>query len=202
MTTSINIRRGTPHATANPHRAGVLVTPSRKRFFIMVLLFITVVINYLDRSNLSIAAPAMTSELGIDPIARRADLLRVRLDVRRHADPRRLAGRSRAAAHSVQRRIAAVVDRHGDARLRCQFHRVVRIAHGGRCAGSAGVSDQQPRGDDVVSRARTCHGDRFLHVGAVRRPGIPDAGTGLAAASNLAGTWCSSPPARWASSGR
>ena len=45
-----------------------LVTPSRKRFFIMVLLFITVVINYLDRSNLSIAAPAMTSELGIDPI--------------------------------------------------------------------------------------------------------------------------------------
>ena len=43
-----------------------LVTPSRKRFFIMVLLFITVVINYLDRSNLSIAAPALTSDLGID----------------------------------------------------------------------------------------------------------------------------------------
>jgi len=34
-----------------------LVTPGRKRFFIMVLLFITVVINYRDRSNLSIAAP-------------------------------------------------------------------------------------------------------------------------------------------------
>ena len=45
-----------------------LVAPSRKRFFIMVLLFITVVINYLDRSNLSIAAPALTSDLGIDPI--------------------------------------------------------------------------------------------------------------------------------------
>ncbi|WP_176509793.1 MULTISPECIES: MFS transporter [Pseudomonas] len=45
-----------------------LVAPSRKRFFIMVLLFITVVINYLDRSNLSIAAPALTRELGIDPI--------------------------------------------------------------------------------------------------------------------------------------
>ena len=45
-----------------------LVTPTRKRFFIMVLLFITVVINYLDRSNLSIAAPALTSELGIDPV--------------------------------------------------------------------------------------------------------------------------------------
>ena len=35
---------------------------------VMVLLFITVVINYLDRSNLSIAAPALTSDLGIDPI--------------------------------------------------------------------------------------------------------------------------------------
>ena len=45
-----------------------LVTPTRKRFFIMVLLFITVVINYLDRSNLSIAAPALTSDLGIDPV--------------------------------------------------------------------------------------------------------------------------------------
>lgn len=45
-----------------------LVAPSRKRFFIMLLLFITVVINYLDRSNLSIAAPALTSDLGIDPI--------------------------------------------------------------------------------------------------------------------------------------
>ncbi|MDG9876127.1 MFS transporter [Pseudomonas juntendi] len=55
----------------HPHtltRQATLSAPSRKRFFIMVLLFITVVINYLDRSNLSIAAPALTSELGIDPI--------------------------------------------------------------------------------------------------------------------------------------
>jgi ACS family D-galactonate transporter-like MFS transporter len=51
-----------------PASASALATPSRKRFFIMVLLFITVVINYLDRSNLSIAAPALTSELGIDPV--------------------------------------------------------------------------------------------------------------------------------------
>lgn len=49
-------------------RQASLAAPSRKRFFIMVLLFITVVINYLDRSNLSIAAPALTSDLGIDPI--------------------------------------------------------------------------------------------------------------------------------------
>jgi ACS family D-galactonate transporter-like MFS transporter len=48
--------------------AAAVATPSRKRYFIMVLLFITVVINYLDRSNLSIAAPALTSDLGLDPV--------------------------------------------------------------------------------------------------------------------------------------
>ncbi|MGE7993246.1 MFS transporter [Pseudomonas sp. NPDC089554] len=54
-----------PHTLAGQ---AALAAPSRKRYFIMVLLFITVVINYLDRSNLSIVAPALTSELGIDPI--------------------------------------------------------------------------------------------------------------------------------------
>ncbi|MEP6999030.1 MAG: MFS transporter [bacterium] len=33
---------------------------------VMVMLFVTVVINYLDRSNLSIAAPGMRAELGLD----------------------------------------------------------------------------------------------------------------------------------------
>jgi ACS family D-galactonate transporter-like MFS transporter len=48
-------------ATASP-------APSRKRFLIMLLLFVTVVINYLDRSNLSIAAPELMRELAIDPV--------------------------------------------------------------------------------------------------------------------------------------
>src|SRR2546423_8116226 len=39
---------------------------TRSRFAIMVMLFVTVVINYLDRSNLSITAPAMRAELGLD----------------------------------------------------------------------------------------------------------------------------------------
>ncbi|MFK3796420.1 MFS transporter [Pseudomonas sp. NPDC088444] len=51
-----------------PEAQAITATPTRKRFFIMVLLFITVVINYLDRSNLSIAAPALTNELGIDAV--------------------------------------------------------------------------------------------------------------------------------------
>ncbi len=40
--------------------------PTRSRFAIMALLFICVVINYLDRSNISITAPAMRAELGLD----------------------------------------------------------------------------------------------------------------------------------------
>lgn len=38
---------------------------TKKRFFIVFLLFITVVINYLDRANLSIAAPQMMKELNL-----------------------------------------------------------------------------------------------------------------------------------------
>src|SRR4051794_25052153 len=40
--------------------------PTRSRFVIMVLLFVCVMINYLDRSNISIAAPAMRAQLGFD----------------------------------------------------------------------------------------------------------------------------------------
>ena len=40
--------------------------PSRTRFAVMVLLFVSVTINYVDRSNLSIAAPAMRTALGFD----------------------------------------------------------------------------------------------------------------------------------------
>lgn len=42
------------------------VRPSRTRFAIMLLLFVSVTINYLDRSNLSITAPAMRTALGLD----------------------------------------------------------------------------------------------------------------------------------------
>jgi ACS family D-galactonate transporter-like MFS transporter len=44
------------------------VTASRRRFLVMGLLFVTVVINYLDRSNLSIAAPGIASDFGLHPV--------------------------------------------------------------------------------------------------------------------------------------
>ena len=40
--------------------------PSRSRYLIAALLFVSVTVNYLDRSNLSITAPAMRAELGFD----------------------------------------------------------------------------------------------------------------------------------------
>lgn len=42
--------------------------PTFMRYGVMLMLFVSVVITYLDRSNLSIAAPAMRAELGIDTI--------------------------------------------------------------------------------------------------------------------------------------
>lgn len=51
-----------------PAAAAFTAPPSRKRLIILALLFVTVVINYLDRGNLSIAAPALFKELHIDPV--------------------------------------------------------------------------------------------------------------------------------------
>jgi ACS family D-galactonate transporter-like MFS transporter len=42
--------------------------PTNRRFRIMGLLFVTIVINYLDRSNISIAAPSMASDFHLDPV--------------------------------------------------------------------------------------------------------------------------------------
>lgn len=53
----------TAHTAAMP---GAQAT--RSRYLIMVMLFVTVVINYLDRSNLSIAAPALKDEFGLDTV--------------------------------------------------------------------------------------------------------------------------------------
>ncbi len=44
------------------------MTPTRRRFFITGMLFVTVVINYLDRTNLAIAAPALAEYLHIDSV--------------------------------------------------------------------------------------------------------------------------------------
>jgi ACS family D-galactonate transporter-like MFS transporter len=42
--------------------------PTRHRYLVMLMLFVSVVITYLDRSNISITAPAMGKELGFDNV--------------------------------------------------------------------------------------------------------------------------------------
>ena len=45
-----------------------VTAPTRRRYRIMGLLFVTVVINYLDRSNVSIAAPSLVDQFHLDPV--------------------------------------------------------------------------------------------------------------------------------------
>ena len=42
--------------------------PTRVRYRVMLMIFVCVVITYLDRSNISITAPAMRKELGFDTV--------------------------------------------------------------------------------------------------------------------------------------
>ena len=42
--------------------------PTRQRYVVMLMIFVSVVITFLDRSNISITAPAMRKELGIDTV--------------------------------------------------------------------------------------------------------------------------------------
>ncbi|HWC59558.1 MAG TPA: MFS transporter [Verrucomicrobiae bacterium] len=55
---------------AAPARAAAVATgvkPTRVRFVVLAMLFVTVVINYLDRSNISVAAPSLSRDLNFDP---------------------------------------------------------------------------------------------------------------------------------------
>jgi MFS family permease len=147
--------------------AASLVTPTRKRFFIMVLLFITVVINYLDRSNLSIAAPALTTELGIDPIhvglifsAFGWTYAAMQLPGGWLVD--RVPPRILYTAALLLWSIATIMLGFA-ASFIALF--VLRMAVGG---------------DDVVPRARAGDGDWLLHLRAIRGAGVSDPGAGLA----------------------
>src|SRR3569623_68952 len=66
-------------AIAGARRCGVMPTahlrsgemtdnPTRYRFRVMLMIFVCVVITFLDRSNISITAPALRKELGIDTV--------------------------------------------------------------------------------------------------------------------------------------
>ncbi|WP_428485908.1 MFS transporter [Rhodopila sp.] len=57
-----------PAPLVRPGATSALAVPSKRRFVVMALLFVTVVITYLDRSNLSIAAPGIAREFALSPV--------------------------------------------------------------------------------------------------------------------------------------
>src|SRR5215218_1051931 len=44
------------------------IKPTRIRFRILALIFVSVVINYMDRTNISVAATAITNDLKLTPV--------------------------------------------------------------------------------------------------------------------------------------
>src|SRR6185312_7139420 len=54
-------------APARPTTLASELKATRVRFAVLAMLFVTVVINYLDRSNISVAAPALSKDLNFDP---------------------------------------------------------------------------------------------------------------------------------------
>ncbi|TFC02314.1 MFS transporter [Cryobacterium sp. MDB2-33-2] len=49
-----------------PERPRALAGTTKVRYVIAIMLFVTVVINYMDRANLSVAAPLISKEFGLD----------------------------------------------------------------------------------------------------------------------------------------
>src|SRR5215207_25121 len=45
-----------------------VLKPTRVRFRILALIFVSVVINYMDRTNISVAATAITDDLQLTPV--------------------------------------------------------------------------------------------------------------------------------------
>ena len=45
-----------------------VLKPTKTRFRILALIFVSVVINYMDRTNISVAATAITDDLQLTPV--------------------------------------------------------------------------------------------------------------------------------------
>jgi len=55
-------------ATAADRAAAAQAVRTRKRYIVLAMLFLVTTINYADRATLSIAGPALSKQLGIDPV--------------------------------------------------------------------------------------------------------------------------------------
>ena len=66
MSTATQSPRFTERPGADPPGSGA--RPTRARLSMLALLLLATTINYVDRSNLSIVAPFLSKELGLDPV--------------------------------------------------------------------------------------------------------------------------------------
>ena len=154
---------------AQVEHATSTMAPTNRRFRIMGLLFVTVVINYLDRSNISIAAPSLASDFHLDPV----QLGLVFSAFSWTYTPFQLPGGW--LVDRVHPRILYPVTimlwSLATLSLGLANGLVIadRAAHGGGLLRGADLPDQQPDRHDVVRREGTCHLHRRLYGGGVGR---------------------------------
>ena len=85
---------------------------TKKRFNILALIFVTVVINYMDRSNISVAAAAIGEDLSLTKVQLGLIFSAFGLTYSLAADSRRNYGRLREAKDTVSDHSGVVVAGH------------------------------------------------------------------------------------------
>ena len=154
--------------------AGITAQPSRVRLLILTLLTFGTLINYLDRTVISVAAPLMTTELGIDAVTMGivfsafswtyaaaqipGGILLDRIGVR-------LTYFLSVTIWSAFTLLQGTGDQHLVAD---------RLPHGAGTCRSPGLSVEQPGTRHLVSASRASLGHRRLFHWPVLRPGIPE----------------------------
>lgn len=154
------------------------VKTGRRRYLTLIMIFITVVICYVDRANLAVASAHIQEEFGISKaemgyvfsaFARLYTLCQITAVGSLTAWDR---------AYLLYRYIWLV---GGDVatRLRHRFNVAYRFTRHYRHLRSASLPDQQPHGDQLVPGARARFRRRVLYLGAICWHGFPHAAADL-----------------------
>ena len=150
-------------------------TPTRHRRIVMLMIFVCVAITFLDRGNISLTAPLMGKELGIDPAHMGWILSGFGWTYALFQIPSgwlvdRIRPRYFYPAILILWSVATVF-----LGLVGSFIGLFCLRLSDRGAGGAVLPDQQPGGDQLVSRSRTGRRHRLLYLRAIHRPGLPAA---------------------------
>ena len=165
--------------------------PTRARVTMLALLFVATTINYVDRSNLSIVAPFLSKELGLDP---------VQMGLLFSAFAWSYAIANLPGGYLIDRfgsrldlrhRAARMVARDARTRRRERVRRAVRTSLRRRSRRSARLPGQQPRRLHLVPAARARPRDVDVCVGTVRRLGAALAAALLDGGTRTGGARCS-----------